>query len=75
MGRSTQGVKVRNIKDDDRVSAGALAAESDDSAPLGDENVDQIEIESSTDVDPSVNGASEDGASADAAAPEEDVEE
>ena len=30
MGRSTQGVKVMNIKDDDRVSAVALVVESDD---------------------------------------------
>jgi DNA gyrase subunit A len=29
MGRSTQGVKVMNIKDDDRVSAVALVVESD----------------------------------------------
>jgi DNA gyrase subunit A len=63
MGRSTQGVKVMNIKDDDRVSAVALAAESDDDiVPADGENVDQVEIEASTDVDPSVNGASEDGA-------------
>ena len=32
MGRSTQGVKVMNIKDDDRVSAVALVVESDDEA-------------------------------------------
>jgi DNA gyrase subunit A len=43
MGRSTQGVKVMNIKDDDRVSAVALVVESgespadDDSAPQQDE--------------------------------------
>jgi DNA gyrase subunit A len=65
MGRSTQGVKVMNIKDDDRVSAVALAAESDDDidipATSNDPNADQIEIDS-TEVDPSVNGASEDGA-------------
>jgi DNA gyrase subunit A len=71
MGRSTQGVKVMNIKDDDRVSAVALAAESDDESPVSDENPDQIEIESSTDVDPSMDGASEDGASADGAGPDE----
>src|SRR6201991_2226431 len=42
MGRSTQGVKVMNIKDDDRVSAVALVVESEDnSAPTGDENADQ----------------------------------
>src|SRR6202012_5061105 len=50
LGRATQGVKVMNIKDDDRVSAVALAAESEDnSAPTGDE--DQIEIESSGEVE------------------------
>ena len=32
MGRSTQGVKVMNIKDDDRVSAVALVVESEDDA-------------------------------------------
>jgi DNA gyrase subunit A len=66
MGRSTQGVKVMNIKDDDRVSAVALAAESDDDidipATTTDPNADQIEIDSTTEIDPSVNGASEDGA-------------
>jgi DNA gyrase subunit A len=72
MGRSTQGVKVMNIKDDDRVSAVALAAESDDPAAApADENVDQIEIDSSSDIDASVDGASEDGASADGATPED----
>jgi DNA gyrase subunit A len=49
LGRATQGVKVMNIKDDDRVSAVALAAESEDnSASTGD---DQIEIESSGEVE------------------------
>jgi DNA gyrase subunit A len=33
MGRPTQGVKVMNIKDDDRISAVALVVESDDSPP------------------------------------------
>jgi DNA gyrase subunit A len=39
MGRSTQGVKVMNIKDDDRVSAVALVVESEESAaaPTGPE--------------------------------------
>src|SRR6476659_1721676 len=37
MGRPTQGVRVMNIKDDDRVSAVALVVESDDSAPQQDE--------------------------------------
>jgi DNA gyrase subunit A len=79
MGRSTQGVKVMNIKDDDRVSAVALAAESEDDidipATTADPNADQIEIDSTTEVDVSGNGAGEDGASSDGAAPEDDVEE
>jgi DNA gyrase subunit A len=39
MGRATQGVKVMNIKDDDRVSAVALVVESEEDAvaPAGDE--------------------------------------
>jgi DNA gyrase subunit A len=46
MGRSTQGVKVMNIKDDDRVSAVALAAESDDDTALVDgEPTDQIDLD------------------------------
>ncbi len=49
MGRSTQGVKVMNIKDDDRVSAVALVVESEDAgAPVVD---GQVEIESSSDID------------------------
>jgi DNA gyrase subunit A len=63
-GRATQGVKVMNIKDDDRVSAVALVVESEDAAPVGDENVDQIELDDEADA-PSVDGASEDGASPD----------
>jgi DNA gyrase subunit A len=62
MGRSTQGVKVMNIKDDDRVSAVALVVESEDnSAPVaGDPNQVEldgdapIEIESSTEEVPPV---------------------
>jgi DNA gyrase subunit A len=66
MGRSTQGVKVMNIKDDDRVSAVALVVESDDnSAPVDGDPVDQIEIEGEP---PSEDGASVDGASSDGAA-------
>ena len=55
MGRSTQGVKVMNIKDDDRVSAVALAAESEEEESLVDgepveldENA-PVEIEASSD--------------------------
>jgi DNA gyrase subunit A len=36
MGRPTQGVKVMNIKDDDRVSAVALVVESEESTPAED---------------------------------------
>src|ERR1700710_698119 len=44
MGRSTQGVKVMNIKDDDRVSAVALVVESDDnSAPEDPSNQTELE--------------------------------
>jgi DNA gyrase subunit A len=63
MGRSTQGVKVMNIKDDDRVSAVALAAESDDEVtPTDGDPTDQIEIEGDlpdADVDPSEDGSAE----------------
>jgi DNA gyrase subunit A len=64
MGRSTQGVKVMNIKDDDRVSAVALVVESEDtSAPVADL---ERELPLSDDgAAPSVDGASEDGASED----------
>jgi DNA gyrase subunit A len=59
LGRATQGVKVMNIKDDDRVSAVALAAESEDNgASTGDD--DQIEIESS--ADPETLAAAEESA-------------
>jgi DNA gyrase subunit A len=51
MGRSTQGVKVMNIKDDDRVSAVALVVESEDASAPTDANVDQTVIESSADID------------------------
>ncbi len=36
MGRATQGVRVMNIKDDDRVSAVALVVESEETAPTED---------------------------------------
>jgi DNA gyrase subunit A len=51
LGRATQGVKVMNIKDDDRVSAVALAAESEDNGANADLPDDQIEIESSGEVE------------------------
>jgi DNA gyrase subunit A len=62
-GRSTQGVKVMNIKDDDRVSAVALAAESDDDDSAVDPT-DQIELEPG---EPSQDG---DAPSTDGAGPE-----
>jgi DNA gyrase subunit A len=53
MGRSTQGVKVMNIKDDDRVSAVALVVESDTSeSPPAEPQADEL---------PPQDGASEDG--------------
>jgi DNA gyrase subunit A len=45
MGRSTQGVRVMNIKDDDRVSAVALVVESDEPAAVIDP-ANQTEMES-----------------------------
>ncbi len=59
MGRSTQGVKVMNIKDDDRVSAVALVVESSEGAA--------VEEEPQPDELPSADGAAVDGASADGA--------
>ncbi len=44
-GRATQGVKVMNIKDDDRVSAVALVVESEDNSAPTDLPADQIELE------------------------------
>jgi DNA gyrase subunit A len=43
MGRPTQGVRVMNMKEDDRVSAVALVVESETSAPV--EGVEQLERE------------------------------
>jgi DNA gyrase subunit A len=60
-GRATQGVKVMNIKDDDRVSAVALVVESEDNSAPVDEDVDQIELEAGAEA-PSAddNGANPD---------------
>jgi DNA gyrase subunit A len=67
-GRATQGVKVMNIKDDDRVSAVALVVESEDNSAPVDEDVDQIELDGEA---PSLDGdaasAEENGASPDVA--------
>jgi DNA gyrase subunit A len=63
MGRSTQGVKVMNIKDDDRVSAVALVVESEDAAPAAEEDGQEEPAEAATDdASPSPDGASDDGA-------------
>jgi DNA gyrase subunit A len=59
MGRSTQGVKVMNIKDDDRVSAVALVVESDTpEVPAAAEHPDD-------ELPPAEEAPSEDGASTD----------
>jgi DNA gyrase subunit A len=58
MGRATQGVKVMNIKDDDRVSAVALVVESEESDAPADAEPQAEEL-------PGTDGASADGASAD----------
>ena len=44
MGRPTQGVKVMNIKDDDRVSAVALVVESGEAAPTNGDTPAQDEL-------------------------------
>jgi DNA gyrase subunit A len=70
-GRSTQGVRVMNIKDDDRVSAVALVVESDDDVDTAPSN--QPPLEPSTDDapagEPTNSEFDEDGASADGASP------
>jgi hypothetical protein len=48
MGRPTQGVKVMNIKDDDRVSAVALVVESGESPPANGDTPQQDELEVSS---------------------------
>ena len=63
MGRSTQGVKVMNIKDDDRVSAVALVVESEDADAPAAENDGQDEL-----VEASPDGTAPDGAEADGSA-------
>jgi DNA gyrase subunit A len=52
MGRSTQGVKVMNIKDDDQVSAVALVVESEGESPPDEPQAEEL---------PAVDGASVDG--------------
>jgi hypothetical protein len=48
MGRPTQGVKVMNIKDDDRISAVALVVESSEDSPA-DDAPQQDELQASED--------------------------
>jgi DNA gyrase subunit A len=61
-GRATQGVKVMNIKDDDRVSAVALVVESEDNSAPTDLPADQPELEESAEPSADDNGASPDAA-------------
>jgi DNA gyrase subunit A len=77
MGRSTQGVKVMNIKDDDRVSAVALVVESDTPEPPPGEgqavelpgvdgaSADEVSADDASAEDVSADGASTDGAGPD----------
>jgi len=62
MGRSTQGVKVMNIKDDDRVSAVALVVESEEKAGTEAEPDGQEELAEAATDGASPEGAAEDGA-------------
>jgi DNA gyrase subunit A len=64
-GRATQGVKVMNIKDDDRVSAVALVVESEDNSAPTDVPADQPELEAGAEPSADDNGASPDAASDD----------
>jgi DNA gyrase subunit A len=67
-GRSTQGVKVMNIKDDDRVSAVALVVESEDNSAAVEPD-DQVELDGDAPTaDASQDGANSDGADADGSA-------
>ena len=60
MGRSTQGVKVMNIKDDDRVSAVALAAESEDEVAAVDGEPVEIEADPPVAEEPGADGVEPD---------------
>jgi DNA gyrase subunit A len=65
-GRATQGVKVMNIKDDDRVSAVALVVESEDNSAPTDDPSNQIEMDGEAPiVDHDTASADENGASPD----------
>ncbi|HYC81999.1 MAG TPA: DNA gyrase subunit A [Solirubrobacterales bacterium] len=69
MGRSTQGVRVMNIKDDDRVSAVALVVESEEEGAKVEgeelEGLEEVAVDGASDGD----GASVDGVGADGAGP------
>ena len=59
MGRATQGVKVMNIADDDRVSAVAIVVEQDEADALPDGQAvvaDELPLEGAA-ADPETNGA------------------
>jgi DNA gyrase subunit A len=73
LGRATQGVKVMNIKDDDRVSAVALVVESEDNSASTDIPSDQPELEAGAEssVDGAAPSAEDNGASPDATAEDE----
>jgi len=65
-GRATQGVKVMNIKDDDRVSAVALVVESEDASASTDDPSEQIEMDGETpSVEADAASADDNGASPD----------
>ena len=71
-GRATQGVKVMNIKDDDRVSAVALVVESEDNSASADFPSDQIEIEGEPPIaEADAASADENGASPDVSTEDE----
>jgi DNA gyrase subunit A len=69
MGRSTQGVKVMNIKDDDRVSAVALVVESDEPAAVVDP-ANQTDLESAEFANGDAPAGDDEAPTSDGAAPE-----
>jgi DNA gyrase subunit A len=61
MGRSTQGVRVMNIKDDDRVSAVALVVESEDNGAKVADEEEEVPVLEEGSVDGTVDGSGADG--------------
>jgi DNA gyrase subunit A len=59
-GRATQGVRVMNIKDDDRVSAVALVVESEDNSAPVEDPAAQAELDAAAPASADDNGASPD---------------